>query len=176
MILSKPLSPNDFFYRSIVLVCECGESGSLGLVLNKSLDHDLGDLLQVGSGERFLLFNGGPVQEDSLLFLCRRADTISESMKIGEGICLGGSLDQVIGLVEEKRLLKGDVRFFMGYSGWAEGQLETELEDDMWIIFRDLSEELIFEVTPSKLWSIVTKKLGQSYRQLSLYPPAPEYN
>ena len=45
----------------------------------------------------------------------------------------------------------------MGYSGWASGQLEGEMERDWWTL-SEIDVDLIFETNDAKNWPDAIKK------------------
>jgi putative transcriptional regulator len=55
--------------------------------------------------------------------------------------------------VLEKTLEAGaGLRVYLGYSGWAPGQLEAELELGSWYIFRG-DPAMVFDPDPETVWS-----------------------
>jgi putative transcriptional regulator len=73
-------------------------------------------------------------------------------------------------------LAKGDIKFFVGYSGWAAGQLKGELELNSWIIFRDVSVDKIFDTNVESLWKEVLNTMGGKYKIISNFPVDPRLN
>jgi putative transcriptional regulator len=73
------------------------------------------------------LFDGGPVGKEQMFFLHSMPDVITGGTLIQKGIYWGGDFDVVIDLIKTKQITETDIRFFIGYSGWGEGQLAEEL-------------------------------------------------
>ena len=69
LLISDPFLKDPNFMRTVVLLCEHRTEGSFGFVLNKSFDQELGELIIQAEGIRFPVYDGGPVQKDSLHFL-----------------------------------------------------------------------------------------------------------
>ncbi|HMI67022.1 MAG TPA: YqgE/AlgH family protein, partial [Cyclobacteriaceae bacterium] len=67
-------------------------------------------------------------------------------------------------------------KFFVGYSGWSQGQLEEEMEMDSWIVTDKVTEELIFETNPKIMWQKVLKNMGGRLSVYSNYPADPRLN
>ncbi len=65
--------------------------------------------------------------------------------------------------------------FFLGYSGWGEGQLQNELENKSWIVGQATSDE-IFEIQPEVFWRSILRNMGGKYKVLSNYPIDPRLN
>ena len=136
--------------RTVVFLCEHREEGSFGFVLNKTFDQELGDLIKDAEGIRFPVYEGGPVQKDTLHFLHQCPGLIPGGIEVVDGIFWGGDFEDVLILLKEKKLSKKDIRFFLGYSGWSEGQLHGELEGKSWIT-REASRALVFNLNTQQI-------------------------
>ena len=64
----------------------------------------------------------------------------------------------------------GNIRFFIGYSGWTEGQLDEELEDKTWIICEKIDPENIFNNSPVELWRNILKNMGGEFKVIANFP------
>jgi putative transcriptional regulator len=147
------------FARTVVLLLEHTDEGAIGVVLNRPSDHPLGSSLpdwDPFAAEPSVVFVGGPVSEET-------------------AICLGrtrGSDD--IGVVDANRdpadLAPDRVRFFAGYAGWEEGQLEAEIIEGSWIVVPAEPEDALVDA-PEDLWASVLKRQGGV---LALLANAPE--
>ncbi len=78
-------------------------------------------------------------------------------------------------LVKDGRLTETDIRFFIGYSGWGEGQLQEELTQKSWIT-SNATRKLIFPKDANDTWKIALQQLGGEYVQLINYPIDPQLN
>jgi putative transcriptional regulator len=147
------------FARTVVLMLEHTDEGAIGVVLNRPSDHPLGASLPDWgpfAAEPPVVFVGGPVSEET-------------------AICLGrtrGSTD--IGVVDANRdpddLAADRVRFFAGYAGWEEGQLEAEILEGSWIVLEAEPDDALAD-DPEELWGSVLKRQGGV---LALLANAPE--
>ena len=162
------------FERSVILVCEHSQSGTFGLVLNQSTDLRLGDVIEDVHSD-LSLFIGGPVQQNTLHFIHRRPDLIDGSIRIAEGLHWSGDFDQVKQAVNLGTLTERDARFFIGYSGWNEGQLETELQQKAWIVSHTNSD-FLFDTPTKEFWRGVLKRMGGEYKSIAHYPVDPRLN
>lgn len=161
--------------RTVVFLCEHREEGSFGFVLNKTHDQELGDLIKDAEGIRFPVYEGGPVQKDTLHFLHQCPDRIPGGIEVTDGIFWGGDFENVLALLKEKKLGKKDIRFFLGYSGWSEGQLDGELKEKSWIT-RGASKPLVFNLDTKETWKAALDELGGEYSQMINYPIDPQLN
>jgi putative transcriptional regulator len=176
LLISEPFLPDPNFERSVILICEHNEDGSLGFVLNKPTAHTLNDVMDEASGFRVDLYSGGPVQENTLHFIHRLGDQIAESISVGEELFWGGDFEQVLSLINTGQLKMEDARFFIGYSGWSPGQLENELKENSWFVYKNATAEDVFDTSANDLWRKVLKNMGGKYRMFSNYPIDPRLN
>ena len=176
LLISEPFLPDPNFERTVVLICENNEDGSIGFILNKPSMVNLGDVLEEFSHFEKKLLVGGPVQQDSMHFLHRSLPNIEGGTKIGEGIYWGGNFEQLKILMQDNQVNPNDVLYFLGYSGWAPGQLDEELRENSWIVSPDATAMQVFDLDPELLWREVLKRMGGKYRMFSNYPTDPRLN
>lgn len=175
LLISDPFLKDPNFIRTVVLLCEHQEQGSFGFVLNKPLGLMLSDLITGAEGLYIPVSEGGPVQKDSLHFLHCRPDLIEGGLKIADNIHWGGNFGLALSLLQTKELLPTEIRFFVGYSGWGEMQLEQELDERSWIT-RPAKNHLIFKKEIRTIWKEALTELGGEYSQMVNYPIDPQLN
>ena len=167
------LDPN--FSRTVVLLCEHTPEGTFGLVLNRALPLRLSDVTGDDLGWDAPLHRGGPVQENTLHFVHRRPDLELESHEVMPGLFWGGNFDKASQLLKYKEADPADFRFFVGYSGWGEGQLDEELKRDSWYL-RRARPELVFADDVANLWRLALRGMGHDYAILAGFPDDPRLN
>ena len=175
LLIADPFLKDPNFMRSVVFICEHKEDGSFGFVLNKPHDQLLGDLLQGLEASLFPVYYGGPVQQDTLHFIHQRPDLIPGGAEVIDGIFWGGDFEIVLDLMKEESLTPRDIRFFIGYSGWSEGQLDEEMKTNSWLT-TDATRKLLFPKNVDETWKESLKQLGGEYVQLINYPIDPQLN
>ena len=175
ILVSEPYLPDPNFERSIVLLCEHNELGSFGLVLNKPSLAMLGDLMEGLEEFNATVFVGGPVQQDTLHYLHRCEDLIGAT-QITDDVYWGGDFDNLKFLINTQQIKPSDIKFFLGYSGWSEGQLDEELQADSWIVSDKFDSELVFETSPKEMWKKSLESLGGRFSIYSNYPEDPRMN
>lgn len=175
ILIADPFLKDPNFMRTVIFICEHQEEGSFGFVLNKEYDQQLGDLFQDLENFNFPVFYGGPVQLDTIHFLHSCPQLIPGGHEVVDGIYWGGDFEEVVQLIKAEKLTSHDIRFFIGYSGWGEGQLMEEMQQKSWIT-SDGSQDLIFPDDVKDTWKIALKKLGGEYVQLINYPIDPQLN
>lgn len=175
LLISDPFLKDPNFRRTVILLCEHRQEGSFGFVVNKTQDQELGDLMTNAEGIRFPVFDGGPVQKDTLHFLHTAPALIGGGIEVIDGIYWGGDFEEVLTRIKNKQLRKKDIRFFLGYSGWGEGQLAGEMKEKSWIT-REASQPLIFQTQTNDIWKQSLQDLGGEYSQMIHYPIDPQLN
>ncbi|MFT4022304.1 MAG: YqgE/AlgH family protein [Flavihumibacter sp.] len=175
LLIADPFLKDPNFQRTVVFLCEHQAEGSFGFVLNRKYDYTLDQLMASAAGMPLTVFYGGPVQMDTIHFLHRYPELIPGGFEVADGIYWGGDFEKAVQLLKSARISSLDIRFFIGYSGWSEGQLEGELNDKSWITSPG-SSRLIFHHNLDAIWKEALNDLGGEYRQLVNYPIDPQLN
>jgi len=163
------------FNRSVVLLAEHSESGSIGFILNKVLDFTLKDLIpELNKG--FKIYNGGPVEQDNLYFIHKIPNLIPESIEISNGIYWGGNFEAIKELILKGLITDKQIRFFLGYSGWDAEQLKEELNSNSWIVTPQKDAKYIIERPYRSFWKDKMVELGGNYILWANAPENPSYN
>jgi putative transcriptional regulator len=169
IIISEPFMLDPHFRRSVVLLTEHREDGSVGFILNKMLDIRLNDVMLEFPHFNAPLFYGGPVQTNSIHYLHNIGDMLEGSTRISSGVYWGGQWDNLKFLIESKLVEPKHIRFFVGYSGWGEGQLAEEMDTGSWIL-GDMHANYIFNAQPNTLWRTVLQHKGDAYSIIADMP------
>ncbi|MFT7233966.1 MAG: putative transcriptional regulator [Cyclobacteriaceae bacterium] len=176
LLISEPFLPDPNFERTVILLCDHDEHGSFGFVLNKPSTVKFNVVVEEAVDFEENLFIGGPVQQDTLHFIHRSTGQLDSGKEIGEDVYWGGNFDDLMSLINTKTIIKNDFRFFLGYSGWSEGQLEEELKAKSWIVYKQPSADKLFDLEPKLLWKEALKELGGKFKMFSNYPVDPRMN
>ena len=176
LLLSEPFLSDPNFERSVILLCEHNSEGSFGFVLNKQSELSLADAIDEVNGYEEVLYVGGPVQHNTLHFIHRMQPPLEQSELIQQNIFWGGDFEQLLTLMNTRQLLPEDIKFFVGYSGWGPGQLEDELAENSWIVYKNPTDQQIFDIPSQLLWQEVLRSMGGKYRMFSNYPIDPRLN
>jgi len=169
------LDPN--FQHTVVLLCEHSDSdGSFGLVLNRPIPvpPKLEDQLGFADGR---LYVGGPVRQDALQVLHRGAGQAVGGVEVVPGVWIGGDVAAIQKRIEteETENCRQDYRFFLGYSGWGEGQLAGELTTGSWMTVH-ATADLVFFDNVEKHWLAAVRARGRKEPMLANYPEDPRWN
>ena len=175
LLISDPFLKDPNFLRTVVFLCEHQEQGGFGFVINKPIELTLQDVVPDAEGLLIPLSEGGPVQKDTLHFLHRRPDLIEGGVEVTDQIFWSGDFAQTLALLHSGKLSSKDIRFFIGYSGWGESQLQQEIEDKSWIT-RPAKRSLVFHPNMQEIWKEALTDLGGEYQQMVNYPIDPQLN
>lgn len=175
ILISEPFLIDPNFKRTIILLAEHSEEGSVGFVLNKPTIYKLNDLVEDFPEFDTTVYYGGPVALNSFQFIYRGERLIDNSIEIIPGLFWGGNFDTLETLIEKRSVNPVDFRFFLGYSGWGEGQIEDELMQNSWIV-SNCTIENIFSDEPDKLWREILKSMGKKFAILASFPENPSVN
>ena len=176
LLVAEPALTGDVsFNRSVVLLAEHNDEGSVGFILNKPLDYSINDLITEIEAP-FRVFNGGPVEQDNLYFIHKVPHLIDNSVEISDGIYWGGDFDKTIQLINQGVITEKDIRFFLGYSGWASLQLDQELMSKSWIVVPNQYESDIIQKSTKAFWKEHMLELGGDYLLWSNAPENPSLN
>ena len=176
LLISEPYLPDPNFERTVILLCEHDENGSFGFVLNKPSNSGLSELIEEAEGFDSTVYVGGPVQQNTLHFLHKSPNKLSSDKEIVNGVYWGVDFDNLLTSINTKVVDENDLKFFIGYSGWSEGQLLDELKAKSWIVYKKATPELVFDMNAEELWKEALQNMGGKYRVISNYPTDPRLN
>lgn len=168
-LISEPFSPDSYFGRSVVLITEHSEKdGTIGYILNKPVSIRINELFPDFPSFPARFYIGGPVNPETIHYLHTRPDLFPQSNHVVDNIYWGGDFDNLRRQIEQKALSPKEIRFFLGYSGWASEQLKQEIESKFWIVSKVPSKHLMGG--SNDIWKEVLHEMGDSY---SLWADAP---
>lgn len=163
-LLAMPCLSEGIFSHSITYICEHGESGAMGIIINQPLDLSVDEIfehLQIKIQRDFSdmpVMAGGPVQIDHGFVLHRKCDTRWEaSLKVTSEITLTTSRDILRAIANDNG--PDDHLIALGYAGWAAGQLEHELAENSWLTL-PANSDIIFSTPADQRLGAAAALLG----------------
>ena len=176
LLVAEPSIIGDInFHRSVILLANHKEKASLGFILNKPFDFILKDILpEINSSIE--VHYGGPVEPDNLYFIHNSPELLSGSIKINEELYWGGNFEKVIELLNDESIGENNIRFFLGYSGWGENQLQNEIELNSWIIQENCIGNKVININSESFWRKQIRSLGGPYLIWGNAPENPSHN
>ena len=164
ILVSVPFACDFYFNRTVILLIDHNEKGSFGIMLNKNLPIRLQDFFKNNEKkhEGIPVFNGGPVEINTLFALHTYGDLIKGSLQVIGELYFGGSPTELLQFIEDDALDENLIRFYLGYAGWSEGQLELELKNKLWVVGQ-FKEQLLFHNNDEICWKMAVESLGKKY-------------
>lgn len=176
LLIAEPSIIGDLsFNRSVILLADHNEEGSVGFILNKPLKYTIKDLIPEIDA-KFKIYNGGPVEQDNLYFIHNVPDLIPNSIEISNGIFWGGNFELTKDLINQGLIKKKNIRFFLGYTGWDSKQLENEMQSNSWILSKNIYQKDILSKSSLHFWKEKIIELGGEYLIWSNAPENPILN
>jgi len=161
LLIAEPFLGDPHFERSVILLTDHNEDGTVGFVLNKPMDLRIEQVMDSFPSYKPDLFYGGPVQQNNLYYLHNKGELIPDSTEIYPGMFWGGKISAVKEMLSTGLMREGDIKFFLGYSGWGKDQLLGEIESQSWMVVKP-SIDLI-STNPKTMWKELLISLGGDY-------------
>lgn len=175
LLISEPFLHDIFFKRSVVILLDHNTDGSFGLILNKPVEFSFDQVVKGFPAFDSPVYMGGPISSQTIFFIHTMGDLISNSNEIISGLYWGGEVSDVKELMRKNRLSSQNIKFFLGYAGWGQQQLEQELQYDSWVI-AETSVSEIMQPHTAKSWITMVKNLGKEYEVWTRFPSDPKMN
>lgn len=175
-MISEPYLPDPNFERTVIFLCEHNENGTFGFILNRKANVGLSEVLDEAGNYPGQLFVGGPVERDTLHWIHREKSFKEGAIEVFKGLFWGGQIDKLTELMNLRSIQPEDIRFFIGYSGWAPGQLMDEMKAKSWIVYKNPTIEMIFDWDNQDLWKACLNTMGGKFKLMSNYPKDPRLN
>lgn len=160
LLVASPLLTDPNFARSVVLILQHDDEGSLGVVLDRPTAIPVDEVLPAWAdvvADPAVVFQGGPVEPE-----------------VGIGLCIRlGSLE-IVDLTESPTD-ESPGRVFAGCAGWGPGQLDDEMAEDAWFVV-DFDPADLLTDSPDDLWSMVLRRQSSDLSIFSTYPSDPMLN
>ncbi|HEV2387389.1 MAG TPA: YqgE/AlgH family protein [Candidatus Acidoferrales bacterium] len=167
ILVSPRGSADPLFAESVILLVRYGETGALGLMVNRRTKVPISRALsEIEGAARHSdpVFVGGPVELGTVFALARdlrRPEGATEVIGNVYFIAPRTALEKELGGASNPNAL----RIYLGYCGWGPHQLEAEVRDGRWYIF-NRGDALTFDAKPATLWSRLIVKTEERIARL----------
>jgi putative transcriptional regulator len=169
LLLSMPQLNDPNFKQTVVLLCEYGEEGAFGLVLNRQTETPASSVVRltppVEVDNGLQLWIGGPVEPERGWILMGDEPDGADSVEVCDGLYLSTSPDLLRRLLVDRPPHR--TRLLTGYAGWGAGQLDEELAASAWLI-ADVQLDLIFDTQSTEMWEKAIRRLGADPSMLQM--------
>ena len=177
LLIAAPFLRDYQFSRTVILMVEHNEEGSMGIILNKNFSNlmTLNEVVpELASLPPIPLYKGGPVGRDTLFYL-HTLSYLKDALPLGNGLYLNGDFNQMQQYILSGAPTQGVARFFMGYAGWQKGQLKQEMKQNTWIVNNESQVDLL-NMYLRDLWQEALCDMGGKYMIWARYPKYPFMN
>lgn len=171
LLIAMPSMMDPNFHRTVTYICEHNEHGALGLVINRPLDFDLGevfDQLSLTKADVELanapILRGGPVELERGFVIHDSADEWESTTSIGDSIQVTTSQDILSAMATGNGPKRAIV--ILGYAGWGAGQLENEITENAWLSAPG-SPQIVFDTPYEQRWQEAAALLGVDLATIS---------
>ncbi len=170
-LIAMPALNDPNFFHTVTLICDHNEEGAMGLVINRPLDLNLGEMLQQLELEtantpltRTPIYQGGPVQPERGFVLHSPAREWEATVKVSDDLALTMSQDIIHAIAEGK----GPQHYLiaLGYAGWGKDQLEGELAANAWLS-GPADKSILFELPVEQRWAASAALIGVELNLIS---------
>jgi putative transcriptional regulator len=173
-LIAMPNLEDPNFHHTTTYICEHDENGALGVVINRPLELQLGEVLlhmdirtddiEIASQPVYM---GGPVQSDRGFVLHEPAGDWEATLKVTDQIGITSSRDILAAIAEGKGPRHAIVT--LGYAGWGAGQLEQELAGNIWLS-GPASADIVFRTPTERRWLAAAELIGIDLHLLTSEP------
>jgi len=173
-LIAVPAMSDPNFSRGVTLLCQHGDDGAMGLIINRLSSFRLGDILSqmdIHTDNAELVsapvLAGGPVQpERGFVLHSPDAENWDSSFRVSDQLCLTTSRDILIAMAAGQGPLRAVVA--LGYAGWTAGQLESELQEDAWLAVQ-ADTGILFDTELDQRWTAAARLIGLDLNLLTPY-------
>jgi len=147
VLLARDALQDPNFDATVVLICIHSPEGAYGLVLNRPSHMPLSEIFDgfIGLPMKREFYIGGPVQQEELQVLQITETPVDEAFQVAPKVYLSGKW----GIAQIVETDPATTHLFLGYSGWAPGQIENEILAGAWDVYKPDIVKLF--ATPEKI-------------------------
>lgn len=163
LIASPHVDCGEVFHKSLIYLLSHTQEGSIGLIVNYLVNHTpLNTLFKIINDQTVSelilpVYLGGPMDLERGFFLHSVDYDKNLLFKFQDHLAVSSNTeilrDIAAGIGPKKSL------FIIGYTSWGAGQLEAELENNLWIA-SNYDQELIFSEEFAEKWQLALARLG----------------
>lgn len=162
-LIAMPSLRDINFHQSVTYIYEHNDEGALGIVVNKPMRITLGDVfrqLSITTNdpkiEKFPVVLGGPIAQEQGFIIHRTKEFSMDALIENDEIAISTSKEVL------ESIAKGhgnNIIVSLGYAGWSNGQLETELISNSWLV-APADPKILFDTPFEKRWRAAAALIG----------------
>lgn len=174
VLVSGPFLHDIYFSKSVILIAEHNDDGTIGFVINKPVTLNVKEILKDFPDFNANISLGGPVNTNTIQFIHNVGNIIPKSIKILDNLYWGGDFDALKDLIDDGIVNNTNIKFFIGYSGWTPNQLNEEIKENSWLVTELNDNELMKR--NDNVWADTLSNLGEKYKIWTNFPDNPSFN
>jgi putative transcriptional regulator len=170
-LIAMPSLEDPNFARTVTYVCAHNEGGAMGIVINRPLKLELGEVLSQMQIETAnlavssqIVYQGGPVHRDRGFIIHRPALDFGSTIKVSDDIAISTSREILNAISRGEG--PADTLVALGYAGWGAGQLEQEMQQNAWLS-GPACLDVIFHSPAGQRWEQAAAHMGVDLGLLS---------
>jgi putative transcriptional regulator len=171
LLLAHPVLRDPGFRRTVVLLSSHNEEGAMGVVLNRPLGKQMGELnseFALGPLAGVPLYYGGPVEQEQLIIVTWHWIPAEQAFQLHFGV----EVEKATEMIGQPGVT---MRAFLGYAGWSKGQLEEEMKHDTWVV-TPVEGDWLIKHDGVPLWRGLITHLDPELKVLADAPDDPTVN
>ncbi len=170
-LIAMPALQDPNFHRTVTYLCAHNDEGAMGIVINRPLDLNLGEVLdhmsievKIENVNAMMVLQGGPVQRERGFVIHEPAGEWDAVLAVGNEIGVATSRDILTAVAHGHGPQRAVVA--LGYAGWGAGQLEREVQENAWLS-GPADSSIIFDLPYEKRYESAARLLGVDLNRLS---------
>ncbi len=170
-LIAMPTLEDPNFHHTTTFICEHDADGALGVVINRPLEIQLGEILlhmDIRTDDIELasraVYMGGPVQSDRGFVLHEPIGDWEATLKVTDSIGITSSRDILAAIAAGEGPDNSIIT--LGYAGWGAGQLEQELAQNTWLS-GPADRNIVFDMPPEQRWLAAAALIGVDLHLIS---------
>jgi len=158
LLISTPKMDDDFFKKSVIVVCDTSMAGSFGVAINKTIE-DINFPTPVF--EEDVIFSqiplraGGNIHPDHMMLLHDYKGYSDRTLPLTDAISIGGDLLYLEDMMKEEPL--PFILICFGYCAWSAAQIDAEIDEGLWIIGPNIEIDHL-KMAHDELWQHLFNK------------------
>lgn len=163
-LIAMPTLEDPNFARTVTYVCAHNEDGAMGIVINRPMKLELGEVLsqmQIEAADPAInaqiVYQGGPVHRDRGFIIHRPALDFGSTIIVSDDIAISTSREILNAISRGEG--PAETLVALGYAGWGAGQLEQEMQQNAWLS-GPANVDVIFHAPPAQRWERAAAQLG----------------
>lgn len=175
LLVAEPFMEDPYFKRSVVLLAEHNNNGSIGFITNHLLEIKIEEIIPELKGISANVYMGGPVEAQHLFYIHKLNQELPGSKHISGDLYWDGDFEILKSLLLDNKVSQNDVQFLLGYSGWGAEQILNELKQNSWII-QDLYSLNLLNNSGFDFWKEVLRSSRSELAMMANFPEDPSLN